>query len=232
MSTLNDDEQVESLKSFAKKYGSPILTGILIALIAFFGWQYWQKKTLIENQNRTAEFQTLAEQSRTVQDDEAYKKFVADVDKLVKAHPESVQAVQAELLLAKQAVERNDYVAAEKALLRVENTSIKDDGLKQLLWLRLAYVQTELKKFDAALKTLDNVKDPSFLATAQEARGDVWVAEGKLDQAKIEYQKAWDGLLARDQERKILQLKLESVGVLVENPNVDGPLVQIQTDES
>ena len=46
MSALSDEEQLDSLKSFTKKYGSAIISGILIALIAFFGWQYWKKKTL------------------------------------------------------------------------------------------------------------------------------------------------------------------------------------------
>ena len=44
MSALSDDEQLDNLKSFSKKYGSAIISGILIALIAFFGWEYWQKK--------------------------------------------------------------------------------------------------------------------------------------------------------------------------------------------
>lgn len=42
--SLSDEEQLDSLKSFAKKYGSAMISGILIALIAFFGWEYWQKK--------------------------------------------------------------------------------------------------------------------------------------------------------------------------------------------
>jgi predicted negative regulator of RcsB-dependent stress response len=47
------------VKVFAKKYGSAMISGILIALIAFFGWEYWQKKTLAENQNETAKVQQL-----------------------------------------------------------------------------------------------------------------------------------------------------------------------------
>ena len=42
--SLSDEEQLDQLKSFGKKYGSAMISGILIALIAFFGWEYWQKK--------------------------------------------------------------------------------------------------------------------------------------------------------------------------------------------
>ena len=59
MSAMTDDEQLDSVKSFFKKYGSAMVTGVLIALIAFFGWEYWQKKTLAENQNETAKVQQL-----------------------------------------------------------------------------------------------------------------------------------------------------------------------------
>ena len=44
--SLSDEEQLDQIKSFAKKYGSAMISGILIALIAFFGWEYWQKKKL------------------------------------------------------------------------------------------------------------------------------------------------------------------------------------------
>lgn len=36
MSAMTDDEQLDSVKSFFKKYGSAMVTGVLIALIAFF----------------------------------------------------------------------------------------------------------------------------------------------------------------------------------------------------
>jgi predicted negative regulator of RcsB-dependent stress response len=44
------------VKVFAKKYGSAMISGILIALIAFFGWEYWQKKTLAENKMKQLKF--------------------------------------------------------------------------------------------------------------------------------------------------------------------------------
>ncbi len=65
MSALSDEEQLDSLKSFAKKYGSAIISGILIALIAFFGWEYWQKKTLAESQMQTAKVQQLMDDAQS-----------------------------------------------------------------------------------------------------------------------------------------------------------------------
>lgn len=46
------------------------------------------------------------------------------------------------------------------------------------------------------------------------------------------YQAAWDSLLERKQERQILQIKLESVGVLVEDPQIERPILETQVEES
>lgn len=56
MSAMTDDEQLDSVKSFFKKYGSAMVTGVLIALIAFFGWEYWQKKLWLKIKMKQPKF--------------------------------------------------------------------------------------------------------------------------------------------------------------------------------
>jgi predicted negative regulator of RcsB-dependent stress response len=56
------------------------------------------------------------------------------------------------------------------------------------------------------------VKDPAFKATADEARGDIYVAKKILSRKSLS---KCMGSLERKQERQILQIKLESVGILV-----------------
>ncbi|RKG33255.1 YfgM family protein [Acinetobacter tianfuensis] len=229
MSALSDDEQLDSLKSFTKKYGSAIVSGILIALIAFFGWEYWQKKNLAESQVETARVQQLIGDAQTAQGD-AFAQLSASADKIVKEAPDSVQAIQAQLLMAKLAYDKSDYANAEKALKKVENSKVDDQGLVQLVKLRLAYAQLAQKKYDDALKTLSAVKDPAFAATADEARGDVYVAKNDIENAKKVYQSAWDALAERKEERQILQIKLESVGVLVDDPEIERPILDTQVE--
>ncbi|MEL4712495.1 tetratricopeptide repeat protein, partial [Acinetobacter baumannii] len=66
----------------------------------------------------------------------------------------------------------------------------------------------------------------------EELRGDIFVAKKDIDSAKKAYQAAWDSLLERKQERQILQIKLESVGVLVEDPQIERPILETQVEES
>ena len=229
MSALSEEEQLDNLKSFAKKYGFAIVSGILIALIAFFGWEYWQKKTLAESQMQTAKVQQLMDDAQSATGD-AFTQLSATADKIVKEAPDSPQAIQTQLLMAKLAYDKADYANAEKALKKVENSKVDDAGLVQLVKLRLAYAQLAQKKFDEALKTLEAVKEPAFQATADEARGDVYVAKNDIENAKKVYQSAWDALVERQEERQILQIKLESVGVLVDDPEIERPIIDTQVE--
>ena len=147
---------------------------------------------------RTAKVQQLMDEARNVnsQDINALNALSQSADKIVKEAPDSVHALQAQFVMAKQAYDRGDYAAAEKALKRVEATKLKDEGLVHVLKLRLAYAQLAQNKYDAALKTLADVTDPAFKATAEEARGDVYVAKMILPQQKA-YQSAWDALAER-----------------------------------
>ena len=224
--SLSDEEQFDSLKSFAKKYGSAMISGILIALIAFFGWEYWQKRNLATSQTETAKVQQLMDEANATADNpNALASITASADKLVKDDIDSVQAIQTQFVLAKLAYEKQDYAAAEKALK-------KDEGLIQVVKLRLADAQLAQNKYDEALKTLSGNVDPAFKATVEELRGDIFVAKKDIDSAKKEYQAAWDSLLERKQERQILQIKLESVGVLVEDPQIERPILETQVEES
>ena len=231
--SVSDEEQLDQIKSFAKKYGSAMISGILIALIAFFGWEYWQKKNLTEAQNQTAKVQKLMDEAKAVSGQPNALATVSEAaDKIVKDDADSVQAIQTQFILAKLAYDKQDYAAAEKALKKVENSKVKDAGLVQIVKIRLANSQLAQKKYDDALKTLSTVTEPAFKATADELRGDIYVAKKDNASARKAYQSAWDNLLERKQERQLLQIKLESVGVLVDDPEIERPILDTKVDES
>lgn len=233
MSAMSDEEQLGSLKSFFNKYGSAMISGVLIALIAFFGWQYWNKKGSAEDQIQTAKVQLLIDEARAAETDpKAAIALVASAEKMVKENPNSVHAVQAQMVMAKHAYDQKDYVKAERELKKIENTELKDEGLKQIIKISLADTQLAQKKYDDALKTLSSVTLPAFKTTVEEARGDIYVAKNDIENAKKAYQSAWNNLIETKQERQILQIKLESVGVLVDDLEIDRPVVQVQMDET
>ncbi|RYY80023.1 MAG: tetratricopeptide repeat protein [Moraxellaceae bacterium] len=229
MSTyLSDEEQVDRFKGFLKTYGNAIVTGILVALIIFFGWQYWQKKQAVERFNLANQYQQVVDSSKrlaaTPDNQPARTQYFSKADTLVKASPDSAQALQTRFLSAKVAAGKGDYVTAEKQLLAATTSTVKDDGLKQLAWLRLAYMQMAQGKNDAALASLKKIEDAAFLPSANEAKGDILVQKNDLAGAKAAYQAAWDALVKREEPRQLLQVKLESLGVQVPELKIDGPI--------
>ncbi|NHB58750.1 tetratricopeptide repeat protein [Acinetobacter sp. 194] len=233
MSALTDEEQLDSLKSFSKKYGSAMVSGVLIALIAFFGWNYWQKKQSTESQVATAKLQVFLEEARASSTDPKLESVVASsAEKLVKDNPDTIQALHAQFVMAKLAFDKQDYAKAERELKKVENTKIKDEGLQQIVKIRVADAQLAQKKFDEAIKTLSGVTLPAFKTTVEEMRGDIYVAKNDTENAKKAYLNAWNNLIESKQERQILQIKLESVGVLVDDPEIERPILATKMDES
>lgn len=233
MSAMTDEEQLNGLKSFFRKYGSTLISTVLIVLIAFFGWNYWQKKQDAEGQIATAKLQTFLEESRNAASDPKIEAAVAtSAEKMVKDNPDSIQALHAQLVMAKLAYDKHDYAKAERELQKVVNTQLKDEGLQQIVKIRLADAQFAQKKYDEALKSLAAITVSEFKATAEEMQGDIYVAKNDVENAKKAYLSAWNKLIESKQERQILQIKLESVGVLVDDPEIERPILDTRMDES
>lgn len=230
---LSDEEQIDRFKGFLKTYGNAILTGVLVALIAFFGWSYWQKKQAVERFNIATQYQQVVDAGQrlaaTPDNQAARTQYFSKADSLIKTNPDSAQALQTAFLSARIAVAKGDYATAEKQLATAANSNIKDDGLKQLAWLRLAYVQSAQNKTDAALTSLKKINDAAFIPSANEARGDILLQKNDIDGAKAAYQTAWDAMVKREEPRKLLQVKLETLGVSVPDPKIDTPIREVET---
>ncbi len=52
-----------------------------------------------------------------------------------------------------------------------------------------------------------------FEALVADRKGDIYLAQGKRDEAKAEYQKAWTAFDARTDYRRLVEIKLNAVGV-------------------
>ena len=68
------------------------------------------------------------------------------------------------------------------------------------------------KKYDEALKQLDAVDGTAFEALAADRRGDVLLAQGKIDDAKAAYQKAWAAMDPKVDYRRLVEAKLNVLG--------------------
>ncbi len=231
---LSEEEQIERLKKWIRSYGGSILIGVLLALIAFFGWQYWQNRQAKIDVDTMTQYQRIVEDStKATLDKAAQSRFISNVQLLVKAHPESIFAFNALLLQAKVTADQGEWSGAEKALTQAVGLEVKDQGLKTIAWLRLARVQAAQRKFDVALTTLKNVSDLAFLASADELRGDILVEKNDHAGAKVAYESAWASLVKRQQSRQLLKIKMNTLGlepIDIVTPNPIRDIPQIAAD--
>jgi predicted negative regulator of RcsB-dependent stress response len=205
---LEEQEQLDQIKHFWKQYGN-LITWFLIAVLgtfaAFNGWQYWQRKQALEASVLYDEVDRAAASGDTGRVEQAFKDIQ---DKFGR----TAYAQQAGLLAGKVLAEKGKPDAAKSALQWVAD-SAGDEGYQALARLRLAGLLVESKAYDDALKQLAVAMPAQFEPLAADRRGDIYNLQGKKDQAKAEYTKAWKGLSADTDYRALVEVKLTALGV-------------------
>lgn len=205
---LEEQEQVAELKHFWKLYGN-LITWVLIAVFgavaAWNGYQYWQGKQASQASAMYDEVE------RAVQAGDATRvdRSLADMKDRFGG---TVYAEQAGLLAAKAYYDKGNLDAARAALSWVASKG-SDEGYQSIAKLRLAGILLETKAYDEALKLVSGTFPKDFAALAFDRRGDILLAQGKKPEAKAEYEKAYKGLDERAEYRRLVEVKLNALGV-------------------
>jgi len=69
------------------------------------------------------------------------------------------------------------------------------------------------KSYDEALKVLEGDLGTPFLALVSDRRGDIYQAMGKKLESKLEYQKAYKSFEDRTEYKRLVEVKLNAMGV-------------------
>ena len=237
---VNDEQQ--SLGAL-KQYGGYILSAIMLVLAGYFGWSYWQKHggnidTAAANdfakiQSDQNNIETLTTQAATdtkaqAQLTTAQTNLSKDLGEFVAKHDNSVYTWQALMLQAKQQTDKNDLKAAAATLQKASQLTLNDDGLKAIAILRQAQVLLSDNQADAAQKRLQSPLPAAFEASKLEILGDIANQRGDKKAAATHYQKAWQLIEQRNQtnpnpqDRALLRIKMESLGLSVKQPDLTG----------
>jgi len=121
-------------------------------------------------------------------------------------------AQPAGLLTAAMMQDKGNNDAAKAALSWVADKA-SDEGYQAVARLRLAGVLVEAKAYDDALKQLAADFPRDFAPLAADRRGDIYNLQGKKAEARAEYEKAYKGLDDRVEYRRLVEVKLSSLGV-------------------
>ncbi|GAC1518907.1 MAG: hypothetical protein NVS3B11_17410 [Collimonas sp.] len=88
----------------------------------------------------------------------------------------------------------------------------RSDDYKALARIRLAGILLDQKAYDDGLKVLAADLPAPFASAAADRKGDILVAQNKLDEARAAYQLALDKMDSKNPGKELIQLKLDAIG--------------------
>ena len=201
-----EQEQLDSFKAFWAKYGNIIIWVLILALGSYAGWNYWKT----HQRNKSVEASALYDELQTsllANDNAKVQRVAGDIRA---KYESSAYAPMAALAAAKTAFEANDLKSAKAQLQWVAEHG--NDEYKSIANLRLAGVLLDEKAFDEALKVLNGKFLPQFTSEVNDRKGDVLVAQNKLNEARAAYVAAIAAMEPNAPGRQLVQIKLEAIG--------------------
>jgi len=205
---LEEQEQLDQLKHFWKKFGNLISWLLIVILGGYAGWngyQYWQR----DQATKAAVLFDEVERAVTAGDVARVERSFADMkEKFGGTH----YAHQAALLSAKT-LQAKDKADAARAALKWVAESAPDPAYRDIARLRLSALLLDAGSNDEALAQLSDPFTPAMAGLAADLRGDILQAKGQKSDAVTAYQIAWQQLSDSPDYRRLVQAKLNALGV-------------------
>ena len=199
---FEEQERIAELKGWWEDNRWYVIGAIVAGVLAFAGFRAWQWWSASQADDAGAMYSAMVKLPKEQQ--------AASIDALVAKHPRSYFASDAQLVAAKARFEAQDLAGARARLEWVMNNGV--DEHRGIARLRLAAVLLEEKKYPEALKVLDDNKDEAFAALVADLRGDIMLAQGRMDEARAAYKTATEKAEPRNPVKQIAETKLNALG--------------------
>ncbi|MEO5694400.1 MAG: tetratricopeptide repeat protein [Usitatibacter sp.] len=203
---FEEQERIAELKGWWEDNRWYVVGAIVAALLAFGAWKLWGWMKVRDSEEAAALYKPVAEAAKG----KDAKKILDAAQPLISRHPDTFYASESSLVAAKAAFDANNLDEARKQLEWVLDKGVEEH--KGVARLRLASVLMEQKKYDEALKALDGNKSESFAAAAADLRGDIMLAQGRIDEARAAYKSAMEKSIGRSPVKGIAETKLNALG--------------------
>jgi len=197
---LTDEEQAERLKRWWEQNGTSLIIGVVLAVAAVVGWRYYQGYV----QDRADAASDLFASYVAARNEAA-----STEDQLALIDTEfegSGYHVFTLLYRADDEIEAQDW---EEALALLERAvQLADvDTLKDIARYRVAKVLYQLDRLDDCEAQLAAIRSSGLEALVAVLSGDVFVARGDIERARIAYQSGIDAA-RRDPANPVLGVEL------------------------
>lgn len=182
---LDDRERADRVKQWWKENGLSIVGGAVLGLAAIFGWRTWQAQEQAHAEAAAQAFRSLQEQAQTLSLEEVGERMERFRTEFGDTPYASLAALEGALLYY-----RADEAAKAEPLYEFAIDKGEPVEVRDVARLRLARLQLDQGKFDAALATLDGVETDNYTALVSELRGDVLARQGRIEEARQAYETA------------------------------------------
>ena len=202
-----EQEQLDSIKAWWKQYSNAVtwlLIVVLAAYAAWNGWNYYQRNQSVQASQLYEELQKAI----VAKDIAKVQRATADME--IK-FSRTAYAQMSALVAAKYAFDLSDLKMAKEQLQWVINNG-RDEEYKVIAKVRLAGIFLDEHSFDDGLKLLSGDFSAQFAGLVADRKGDFFVAQNKIDEARASYQSALDKIDQKNPVRQLIQMKLDAIG--------------------
>lgn len=210
-----DEEQVEQLKQWWHENGKSIVGGIVLGLVAIFGWRGWQDHQMTQNQAASDLYEQLTSEliQNPATDTQKTVENNADsiANELSKDYQSTTYATFSALLQAREAVENDDLDTA-KTHLQWALDNADSDEFRHLARLRLSRLLLDQGDVDAAMSLISSVDTGKFASNYDELRGDILAQQGDEAAARNAYMQALANQNSIRGNQAVVQMKLDDLG--------------------
>lgn len=204
----DEQEQLDQIKAWWNKYGTLVLTILIISTAVVGGWRAWQWYEGHQSSQARGYFEALEEAGRS-QGEESVARINAAMKTLRSEYAATDYAARGALVAAAALAARKDVTGARAQLEWLSQT--KHSALVPVSRLRLAALFLDQKEYDAALAQLKDAP-PSFEGLFADRRGDVLASQGKPAEARKAWNEAIETLGVTNPLTPIVKLKLDALG--------------------
>jgi predicted negative regulator of RcsB-dependent stress response len=202
----DDYEQSERVQKWLRQNGLSIAVGVVIGLIAIFGYQQWRNHRVGHQMLASGLYQQL----QGVIDSGNSNAVDVITQQLMKDYADTPYALFAVSERARRQVEDKQFDKALDSLAWAEKNATSPE-LKALVQLRIAHVQLAKGNAQEALNALDRMPANSYTIESQELRGDALVKLGRRDDALKAYQASVSAMGAHASQDNEVQMKIDDL---------------------
>jgi predicted negative regulator of RcsB-dependent stress response len=218
---MTEDEQLEVIKKWWKRYGNLVTVFISVVLLSIAGYRYmhWHQEKITQQASVAYENMMVAFSNQNIKSVKSY------ANELITHYDNSVYADVAHMTLAKVYVSKNKLDQAKEELQKVANKS-NMTALKQIAKIRIARLFAADKFYSNALNELSTIDDNTYLPVINELKGDIYGETGQYQQAINSYRLAIDEVKTNGMGNLFLEMKTNELASKNQSVAVEDKKIQ------